>query len=597
MDNRKAIIELVQGDIRNRNVTIPLNDYENIVKKNAWKKEMYRSYYSFDETFGEHVSDNQSVKGFNGLIYLDDIIIDIDKGDIDDSSFQGYVMDCISQLLDKGLMAEDINVWFSGSGYHIKLKNVFGFQPSKELNTKLKYTMEKHFDFGDSIYDKTRIIRSEWSLNKKTGLSKVFIPLNLMPDLSYNNIKKIASSKLNYNKFAKKYDGFWDSFFKEDLQFDPYLQSMIVASPTIVTNGNTNKKKGEVSTVVSCMQHVFNEGPVKGSRNMKLMRMVSSYKRAGVPFLVTLQGMMTWSNGTLSEGEISRSVTNVYEGNYSYSCKDHIMSEYCDPKCIYFKRKDYTLEINSIDDLEANLRSYINEDLTEKSIDMADLFDVPKYRLKPGELIVFSGDTGMGKSAFIQYVVTKAMKDVLYLSLEMKEELTFRRFGQMALGKSQEWIDNEFRTNPDFTLKDELGHIKLMTIAPRIDSVKKIVAEYQPNVLVLDTTDEIQVDFNRGEIEKQNMIIDGLKQIAQRNNIIIIAISHLNKTSAASNVVTLHSLKGSSNLVQKADKVLVIKGERNEKVRTITSEKSRDEDRFEMTVFFETDSFTFRKLK
>ena len=109
---------------------------------------------------------------------------------------------------------------------------------------------------------------------------------------------------------------------------------------------------------------------------------------------------------------------------------------------------------------------------------------------------------------------------------------------------------------------------------------KKIVAEYQPNVLVLDTTDEIQVDFNRGEIEKQNIIIDGLKQIAQRNNIIIIAISHLNKTSAASNVVTLHSLKGSSNLVQKADKVLVIKGERNEKVRTITSEKSRDEDRF-----------------
>ena len=131
----------------------------------------------------------------DGLIYLDDIIVDIDKGDIDDSSFQGYVMDCISQLLDKGLMAEDINVWFSGSGYHLKLKNVFGFQPSKELHTKLKYTMEKHFDFGDSIYDKTRIIRSEWSLNKKTGLSKVFIPLNLMQDLSYNNIKKTNLKK------------------------------------------------------------------------------------------------------------------------------------------------------------------------------------------------------------------------------------------------------------------------------------------------------------------------------------------------------------------------------------------------------------------
>ena len=202
----------------------------------------------------------------------------------------------------------------------------------------------------------------------------------------------------------------------------------------------------------------------------------------------------------------------------------------------------------------------------------------------------------MGKSAFVQYVVTKAMKNVLYLSLEMKEELTFRRFGQMAIGQTQEWINNKYKTDPDFTLKDKLEHIQLMTIAPRIDSIKKIVAEYQPNVLVIDTADEVQVDFNRGEIEKQNIVIDGLKQIAQKNNIIIIAVSHLNKTSAASNVVALHSLKGSSNLVQKADKVLVIKGERTEKVRTISSEKSRDEDRFEMTVFFNTDNFTFRKL-
>ena len=596
MESRKAVIEIVEGSITNRNITIPLENYDSIVEKNAWNKEMYRSYYSFDETFQDHVISNKSVKGFNGLIYLDDIVIDIDKGDIANSSFQGYVIDCISQLLDKGIMADDINVWFSGSGYHVKLRNVFGFQPSKELHTKLKYTMEKHFDFGDSIYDKTRIIRSEWSLNNKTGLHKVYIPINIMQDMSYNDVKRIASSKSNYETFRKKHSGFWDNFFKKEQQFDPYLQSMVIASPTIVTPSE-NSNKGDVSTVVSCMQHVFNEGPVKGSRNMKLMRMVSSYKRAGVPFLVTLNGMLTWANGTLKDEEITRSVTNVYEGNYSYSCNDHIMSEYCDPKCIYFKRKDYTLEISSIDELESNLRTYINEDLSTRSIDMSDIFKVPKYRLKPGELIVFSGDTGMGKSAFIQYLVTKAMKDCMYLSLEMKEELTFRRFAQMAIGKSQEWIDNEYSTNPDFTLTDKLKHIKIMTIAPRIDAIKKIVAEYNPNVLVLDTTDEIQVEFNRGEIEKQNIIIDGLKQIAQRNNIIIIAISHLNKMSAASNVVTLHSLKGSSNLVQKADKVLVIKGERNEKVRTISSEKSRDEDRFEMTCFFETNDFTFKTLK
>ena len=43
------------------------------------------------------------------------------------------------------------------------------------------------------------------------------------------------------------------------------------------------------------MQHAFNEGPVEGQRNMKMMRMSSTYKRAGVPYVVALNGMLQWS--------------------------------------------------------------------------------------------------------------------------------------------------------------------------------------------------------------------------------------------------------------------------------------------------------------
>ena len=593
MENRENTVEVVYGDITRRNNIETLDSYEKAVKKNAWKNEMYRSYYSFPKEFKDYVDENESVKQYNGSIYLDYIYIDIDKGDIDDISFQGYVMDCVSQLFDKGIMAEDINVWFSGNGYHLKLKNVFGLQPSKELNTKLKLTMDKHFGFGDSIYDKTRIIRSEWSLNKKTNLFKIWIPIDLVGEMSYKEVQQISSDKSNYKKWSDSHNNFWDTFFKEE-HFEPYLQSMIVASPTIVTNGNG--KKGEVTTVVSCMQHVFNEGPIKGSRNMKLMRMTSSYKRAGVPLLVALNGMITWSSGTLSEQEVARTVKNVYEGNYVYGCNDTIMAEYCDPQCIYFKRKDYTNEISSIDQLEANLRTYINTNLVESSIDLGDIFKVPSFTFKPGELIIFSGDTGLGKSAFIQYLVAKSLKDTLFLSLEMKEELTFRRFVQIVNKQTKHWVDNAYK-NPDISFADKLKHIKIMSIAPRVEAIKKVVAEHQPNVLVVDTTDELQVDFIKGEIEKQNVIIDNLKQIAQKNNVIIIAIHHLNKSSAVNNTINVHSLKGSSNIVQKADKVLIIKGERSEIVRTICSEKSRDEGRFEMTVQFNPETFTFKQLK
>ena len=92
------------------------------------------------------------------------------------------------------------------------------------------------------------------------------------------------------------------------------------------------------------------------------------------------------------------------------------------------------------------------------------------------------------------------------------------------------------------------------------------------------------------------MVIGALKQIAQKTNIIIIAIHHLNKTSAANNVINLHSLKGSSNVVQKADKVVLIKGNRNDPAREIISVKSRDEGQFKMLAKFDTTNMTFKQI-
>lgn len=107
----------------------------------------------------------------------------------------------------------------------------------------------------------------------------------------------------------------------------------------------------------------------------------------------------------------------------------------------------------------------------------------------------------------------------------------------------------------------------------------------------------MQSNYKASDIEKQNNIIDGLKGIAQRNHTIVIAVHHINKVSASQGVVGLHSLKGSTNVVQKADKVLVVKGNRNEIHRVINSEKSRDEGRFEMIAEFDYNTFTFNKTE
>lgn len=593
MDNKETIVEIVEGNIANRNKICSLEDYYKKEKDNAWKDEMYRSYYSFDETFYDYVNTKKTVKGFDGLCYVDKLIIDIDKGTIEDSNFQGYTISCIDELIEKGVYNDDINVWFSGTGYHIELLNVFGFQPSKNVYEKVKSTLKEHFDFGDTIYDKTRIIRSNWSLNRKKNLYKVWIPLEEMYSLSYDKVREIASSKENYLEYIRENDISFDSIHSTEQQTDAYLQSMIVASPTIVPNGNT--KKGDVTSVVSCMQHVFNEGPVKGSRNMKIMRMASSYKRAGIPYLVTLNGMITWSNGAINEDEIVRSVTNVYDENYQYGCNDTIMSEYCDPKCIHFQRKDYTLDIRDVIQMQNNLKDMILKDMSKKSVNLADIWNINPFVINPGELVVFSGDTGMGKTAFVQNIITKCKKDTLFLSLEMDETLIFRRFIQVAAHKDKEWVYEQFRNNPDVDFEEALKHIKIMTIAPTLEAIKKVVAQNEPNILVIDTTDELQVSGNKGVIEEQNAIIDTLKQIAQKNHTIVFAIHHVNKMSASNNQISLHSLKGSSNVVQKADKVILIRGEESERHRVIQSAKSRDEDKLELVCQFNYETMTFEQ--
>ena len=589
MEDNQRYVEFVEHNIANRNEIIPLDLYKKTIKASAFsKKEMYRSYYSFDKEFANYVEKHKSVKDYDGIMFLDTIILDIDKGTMPCDEFKMHVEDCISTVRELGIRNEHINIWFSGSGYHVELLDVFGFSPNTKLNETVKFTLQKHFEFADNIYDKTRIIRSPWSYNSKSKLHKIFIPHDLFYMFSTEHFVEAAQDRNNYMEFNTNFDTLFKNFSVE-----PYLSHLIVEKEIKVHN--KVERVGNVSAVVSCMQHVFNEGPAEGDRNKKIMRMVSSYKRAGVPFLASLSIMRNWASGELNESEISRTVSNVYEGNYQYGCQDIIMNEYCDDKCIYYKNKNYTLDIKGIDELEDSFKKYMKEAFSQKSIDLANIWDVPSYQFRPGELVIFSGDTGMGKSALVQNIVAKAKKDTLFLTLEMPEALTFRRFIQIVTNKSKEWVHNMFNSNDDVSFKELLGHIKIMSVAPTMDAIKQIVAQHEPNILVIDTVDEMQVDYARGEIEKQNQIIDGLKSIAQKNNTIIFAVHHINKAAAMGGNLGLHSLKGSSNIVQKADKVLLVTGNREEVYRTITSAKSRDEGQFEMLSKFMYETMTFEK--
>jgi len=111
MENNQKYVEFVEHNIANRNEIIPLDLYLKTIKASAFsKKEMYRSYYSFDIEFANYVEEHTSVKDYDGIMFLDTIILDIDKGTMPCDEFKMNVEDCINTIRELGVRNEHIVV-------------------------------------------------------------------------------------------------------------------------------------------------------------------------------------------------------------------------------------------------------------------------------------------------------------------------------------------------------------------------------------------------------------------------------------------------------------------------------------------------------
>ena len=87
-----------------------------------------------------------------------------------------------------------------------------------------------------------------------------------------------------------------------------------------------------------------------------------------------------WNNNSLDENELIEKVEYVYNRGYKYGCRDVIMSKYCQTRCIYYQRKDYTIDVMSSDELQADLHNRLTTDFSGRCIPLADMLGL-EYNL------------------------------------------------------------------------------------------------------------------------------------------------------------------------------------------------------------------------
>ena len=583
--------EIAMGLVSNRGLAIPVAQLgAHVVRARELGQELYRSWYTFDEGLVEHLQKYKTIRLYKGMVYLDRITFDIDKGKNTDQTVLDHAR-MFAEMLSEDWIDDPVNIqcWYSGTGYHIVIPDIFGFEPSPTLPETVRATLTKHFPAADDIYDRPRFIRVGGTVNLKSGLHKIPLTFEELFKLGVVQIRELAKVP------------------RVGFRFEPFTAIDKIAAEHIIQHreqitGHTVPET-KPTQMVSCMQKVWNEGDVRGSRHQNLLRLASAWRKAGLPQSACEILGRSWAP-SLEQPEVNRIVNDVFLKGYAYSCSDPIMQKYCDPKCVFHKKKDYVLEVADAKKMERDFVQFVRTDFSNTSFDLAEVFDVPEYQFMPGEVVILIGDTKLGKTAWLQNLVVRLTRmRSLYLSLEVHQNLIYRRFVQIAHKMSKKQIIQHYMANEN-RLSNAIGHIQCITTAPTLPAIRQLIAYNQPHIVVVDTVDAIEIDNIRDPVAKSDAIGRGLKEIAQQANVIIMGIQHVTKSAVSADIKTgrkrpldIHSGKGASTLEQKADKVIAIEGNRLDNLRRIHSLGARDESGFDMWCRMSPDTFIFEQLQ
>jgi predicted ATP-dependent serine protease len=267
-----------------------------------------------------------------------------------------------------------------------------------------------------------------------------------------------------------------------------------------------------------------------------------------------------------------------------------VMTEFCDSNCIFYKNKDFVLEVNDSDSMKKNLIDYL-EKVEYSGINIPQLYGHnDNYKFVPGEIMVVTGDTGAGKSAFVQDMLCKIKQKSLYLNLEMHESLVYRRFLQNIYNKSKDDILDMVRQGQLFA--DDLSFIDMLSQSPEVTTISRLVSQKDYKFVIVDTSDGIQVDkAGNNEYVKLGMIVETFRELAQNKDIQVILIHHLKKRDDVNAPIELNDLSGNRANVTKMDHVFALEGPGTSK--TLRSLKNRDQGQLNINLNFDYNVFRF----
>jgi len=220
------------------------------------------------------------------------------------------------------------------------------------------------------------------------------------------------------------------------------------------------------------------------------------------------------------------------------------------------------------------------------------LVDFPKFHRilgghRRGELTVFSGETGCGKTTFLsQLTVSLAKQNVatLWGSFEIKNtQLARKMLLQLTQTTEEEvveqWdqVSQQFQDLPIYFMKffgssDVYEVLDAMSDACYAHDVTHIVLD---NLQFMLSGMEKSLGRNATKFDLQDIAIEEFRKFATRNNVHVTVVIHPRK-QYGTEMLGSSTVYGSVKSVQEADNVVIIQKSRKEpEFRSLTVEKNR----------------------
>lgn len=188
-----------------------------------------------------------------------------------------------------------------------------------------------------------------------------------------------------------------------------------------------------------------------------------------------------------------------------------------------------------------------------------------------GELTVIGARPRIGKSAIsLQIAHNVAFKQgfkVLFLPLEMTVNSCLERILLQA-----QIVQPDFKKNVTQADKENIkayldsleADLKFCTALNRLEDIERVIKAEQPYLVIIDQLSQIRGTKQKDIRESYVQITRNLKRICLEQNVAIILLSQVNRTSADSNRPSLEALSESDSIGQDADNVMILYTKDNE---------------------------------